>query len=162
MATINLIRVDQRMVHGQVAVKWSRAAKVTKIICVDDAVAANETTKKIYKLAAPTGTKVLVYSIDRCIEKWNECQFNDGTVMMLFKDVNTCYRLFEKGFEIKKLQLGNAPKTETNNLTLGNEFHVNADQLKLLRDMASKGVQIEVQTIPEQTAVSLEKAAANL
>ena len=158
MAEVSLIRVDMRMVHGQVAIKWSAASHATKIICVDDVVAANETLKTIYKLAAPSGTKVLCYSIEKTVAKWNEHQFKDGVVMILFKDVKTCYATYKAGLPIPKLQLGNSPRSATNTFELGNEFFVDEQGLKLLKEMAADGVKIEVQTIPEQSAVSFDRA----
>ena len=156
MAEISLVRVDQRMVHGQVAVKWTSFSKATKIICVDDKVAADETMKKIYKLAAPAGVKCLVYSIQRCIEKWNECKFNDGTCMVLFKTVQTAYDTYKAGFPIKKLQLGNVPKVAETITSLGNEVHVTEKELALLKEMAANGVEIEIRTIPEQSATAFK------
>lgn len=152
MAELSLIRVDQRMVHGQVCVKWTSFSKATKIICVDDGVAANETMKKIYKLAAPANVKCLVYSVDRCIEKWNENQFNDGVCMVLFKTIDTCYRAYKAGFPIKKLQLGNVPKGSEPVTSLGNEVHVTDQELELIKKMASEGVEIEIRTIPEMSS----------
>ena len=162
MAEIKLVRIDQRMVHGQVAVKWVAASKATKIVCVDDEIAANEMMKKVYKAVAPAGTKVLVYSVDRCIEKWNETNFKEGNVMMLFKTVDTAYRTFKAGFPLKELHLGNAPRSDKAPLMLGNEFFVSEDGLAKLREMAAAGVKIEVRTIPEQGVIPFESASANL
>ena len=62
MAEIALIRVDFRLVHGQVVVKWSKVAKVSKIIVINDVIAKDKTLKSVYKMAAPAGVKVLCYS----------------------------------------------------------------------------------------------------
>lgn len=158
MANINLVRIDLRMVHGQVAVKWSSAAKINKIVCVDNQSTENEILKTIYKMAAPPGTKVLVYSQEKCVEKWKECQFNDGNVMVLFKDVKSCYETYKAGFPISTLQLGNAPKNEVKNISLSTEFSISEEELTLLKEMANDGVKVEIQSIPEKPCTPLEKA----
>lgn len=65
MAEVSLVRVDFRLVHGQVVVKWSKVAKATKIIVMNDVIAADKTIKSVYKMAAPAGVKVLCYSLEK-------------------------------------------------------------------------------------------------
>lgn len=47
MAEIALIRVDFRLVHGQVVVKWSKVAKVSKIIVINDVIAKDKTEERL-------------------------------------------------------------------------------------------------------------------
>lgn len=161
MAKVTLVRIDYRLVHGQVAVKWSKAADATKIIVVDDKVAKDDMMKNIFKMAAPPGVKVLCYSVEKCISKWNEKQFGDGRVMMMFKDVDTCYRTFKAGYPLEKLQLGNIPK-KTGRNQLDNEVFASPEEIAQLKEMAAAGVDIIIHTIPEKSAVSFEKATKNL
>lgn len=161
MANVTLARVDFRLVHGQVVVKWSKVAKASKIIVVDDAAANDSLMKSVFKMAAPPGVKVLCYSIEKCVSKWNETQFGEGNVMVMFKSVASCYEAWKAGFPIPALQLGNIPNSEGRK-PLGNEVFVNDEELVKLREMETAGTSIEVHTIPEQAAIPFHKAAAKL
>lgn len=161
MAEITLARVDFRLIHGQVAVKWSKVAHATKIVVVDDFSAGNDMLKGVLKAAAPTGVKVLVFSVEKCVAKWNEKQFGEGKVMIVFKDIPTCYRAFKAGYPLPALQLGNVPNA-AGRKPLGNEVFANDKELEMLREMAAAGTKIEIQTIPDNVAVPFEKAAAKL
>ena len=42
MAEIKLTRVDFRLIHGQIVVKWCKAFEVDKIVVIDNVVAGDE------------------------------------------------------------------------------------------------------------------------
>ena len=151
-----LIRVDQRMIHGQVCVKWANVSKANKIIVVDDETSKNELVKKIFKLAAPAGTKVLVHSVDRFVEKWNDGKFANDRVMIVFKDIETCYRTYRAEIPMKMIQLGNVPMVPETVKRLGNEVAVTQKELDYLTELNRAGVRIEIQTIPEHSAVQFK------
>ena len=156
MAEIKLIRVDYRLIHGQVATKWTRVANAQKIVVVDDESSKNETMKTLLKLAAPQGMKCLVYSVERCIEKWNEKQFGEGTVMMVFKDIDSVYQCWKGGLRVDALQLGNVPNNGKRQVLYG-EVHADEKELAELKEMAEAGTDIEIHTIPEVGGVSFNK-----
>lgn len=157
MADVSLIRVDFRLIHGQVAVKWTKVARATKIIVVDDDASKNATLKAILKLAAPQGTKCLVYSVERCAEKWKEKKFGEGRVMMVFKEVSEVYKAWKAGLDVPKLQLGNIPN-QSGRKVLHGEVYVNEEEMRMLTEMSQSGTEIEIHTIPEVSGVSFERA----
>ena len=60
---ISMLRVDDRLIHGQVAVMWSKQLAVSRIIVANDAIAANELQASALKMAAPAGIKAAVLPI---------------------------------------------------------------------------------------------------
>ena len=159
MANVTLIRVDFRLIHGQVATKWVKVAQASKIVVVDDASSKDELLKSVLKMAAPQGVKCLVYSQERCVEKWKETQFGEGKVMMVFKDIPTCYAAWKDGLAVPKLQLGNVPNREGRK-TLFGEVFVDENEMAMLKEMAAAGVEIEIHTIPDGPGSSFERAAS--
>ena len=156
MAEVSLVRVDFRLVHGQVVVKWSKVAKATKIIVMNDVIAADKTIKSVYKMAAPAGGKVLCYSLEKGMTKYKETQFGDGRAMVMFKDIKDCYRAWKAGFDMPKLQLGNCPRG-ADKKALNNEVYATEEEIGLLKEMSAAGVDIVIHTIPEATCVSFDK-----
>lgn len=156
MAEVSLVRVDFRLVHGQVVVKWSKVAKATKIIVMNDVIAADKTIKSVYKMATPAGVKVLCYSLEKGMTKYKETQFGDGRAMVMFKDIKDCYRAWKAGFDMPKLQLGNCPRG-ADKKALNNEVYATEEEIGLLKEMSAAGVDIVIHTIPEATCVSFDK-----
>ena len=60
---ISMLRGDDRLIHGQVAVMWSKQLAVSRIIVANDAIAANELQASALKMAAPAGIKAAVLPI---------------------------------------------------------------------------------------------------
>ncbi|MGI6607367.1 MAG: PTS sugar transporter subunit IIB [Erysipelotrichaceae bacterium] len=156
MSEICLIRVDQRMIHGQVCLKWANVSKADKIVCVDDETSTNELVKSIFRLAAPAGVKVLVYSVEEFVKRWNNRKPAKDNVMIVFKDIETCYRTFKAGISMNMIQLGNIPSVAETVKRLGNEVAVTQKELDYLTEMSESGIRIEIQTIPEQTVTQFK------
>ena len=62
-----LVRVDDRLIHGQVVVSWLSQLKCTDIIIVDDEVAMDAFLAEVVQLAAPAGTEVKVLSVEQAV-----------------------------------------------------------------------------------------------
>jgi len=67
MAKISLIRLDSRLIHGQVITKWVKIAKANRIIIVDDELAQDDFMVMIYAAAAPKGC------CSRNLYLWKKC-----------------------------------------------------------------------------------------
>ena len=161
MGSIAVIRVDSRLIHGQVAVKWSKIAQASKIIVVDDESASNDITKMILKAAAPANTKVFVYTVEKAFNKWEENLFGDGNVMLVFKTIDSCYRSYKTGLPMPKIQLGNCPKKDGFK-ALGNEVYASEKDVCKLKEMSDNGSEITIQTIPDVPPISFEKALTKI
>ena len=85
MANIKLIRIDFRLIHGQVVNKWIKITRSNKIVVIDDSLASNEFMRSVYIMAAPPGVDVQVYSINDAIKEWKENQFGEGEVLVLLR-----------------------------------------------------------------------------
>ena len=66
---IALLRIDERLIHGQVATSWSKALDIDTIVCASDEAAQNPLKKKMLLIAAPPGKKTHVRSVDEVIAK---------------------------------------------------------------------------------------------
>jgi D-glucosaminate-specific PTS system IIB component len=147
MAEISLIRVDFRLIHGQVVAKWLKDTQATKIIIVNDNLAKDPVMSNIYRMATPPGVKCSIVSIERFIAAWNKNQLGDGNAMILFKDISTTHATWEKGFPIEELQIGGlgagpGRKAVYQNMTLNEEDN------NLIKKMTDQ-VKIFFQATPE-------------
>lgn len=98
MAAISLIRIDFRLIHGQVVTKWVKQANADRIIIVNDALANDEFLGSVYKMAAPSDVRVSIFTIDKAITKWEKNQFGEGNVLMLFKSVEDARSMQKRDF----------------------------------------------------------------
>lgn len=80
---ITMMRVDDRLIHGQVAVMWSKELNVQRIIVASDVIAANELQVSALKMAAPAGIKAAVLPIDKAVGILNDPRSRDMRILVI-------------------------------------------------------------------------------
>ena len=157
MAEISLIRVDSRLIHGQVITKWRKIFNITKIVVVDDSLANDEFMIRMYEAAAPAGVKVKVYGVEKAKRLWDKNQFGtEGRVLLLFKDIPTCYKLYEQGVPMNYIQIGGVAKTADRKVIL-QAVSLNESEMELLGKFHQYGCEVAIQIVPEDTRLSYEE-----
>ena len=61
--SIQLIRIDDRLIHGQVVVGWVKALGIERLVVVNDAIAQNGMQKTLMEMAVPSGLKVYFFTV---------------------------------------------------------------------------------------------------
>ncbi len=157
MAEIKLVRVDFRLIHGQIIIKWRKVFQTNKIIVIDNILAADEFMARIYASAAPADVVVKVYSEDRAMRIWEKNQFGDGKVMILFKDIETCCRMIEMGMEINEVQLGGVPHGNDKKVIM-KAVSLNSTEMNMIQSIHdTHGVDISIQVVPENSKMEFSE-----
>lgn len=107
MAKKLAVRVDDRLIHGQVITQWVKVFNAQKVVVIDNKVAKDKMQKDVLKFAAPSDLKVSIFSVDKAVEVWNKNKFGSGNVFVLFKDVTQIAELKEKGLSFDEITIGN-------------------------------------------------------
>lgn len=154
-----MIRVDSRLIHGQVITKWRKIFNITKIVVVDDGLAKDEFMIHMYEAAAPSGVKVKVYDSEKAKRLWDKNQFGtEGRVLLLFKDIETCHKLYEMGIPMDYIQIGGVAKTPDRKVIL-QAVSINESEFRLLEQFHNSGCDVAVQIVPEDTKLSFDEIA---
>ena len=80
---IKLFRIDERLIHGQIAIKWSRHTGVDSIVVANDNAASNVMIQKSLKMAAPPGVKTVIKTIDDAVKTLNDPRCEPLKVLVL-------------------------------------------------------------------------------
>lgn len=157
MADINLVRIDFRLIHGQVVTKWVKQANANRIIIVNDMLAKDEFLASVNKMAAPSNVKVDIFTVDDAMAKWTTDQFGEGKVLLLFKNVSDIRNLQRLGFPLPEVQIGGLGGINTSS---GISF--DAKDVQLLKEMIAEGSDIHIQVVPTQQKYEIEKVIEKL
>ena len=148
---IKLLRIDDRLLHGQVAFSWSNVLSITKIIIANDAAAEDEITKMMLGIAKPRGTDLRVLSIANSIDVIRGHLTDRNNVMVIVNCVADGYAIVEEVPEITSLNFGGLKekrgqpsKRFTGSVTL------TMDEVELCRKMLAKGIELEIRQVPEE------------
>lgn len=151
---VELLRVDHRLLHGQIVYSWVAHLEADCILIANDDVLNNEIRRSIIKLAKPQGIKLVIKGIDDSIQAINSGITDKYKLLIIVESTDDAIRLIESCKQIKKLNLGNI-KARENAKKIGLLFNVTyAEELKL-RELVEKGIEIGIQRVPEDNFVPL-------
>jgi len=146
--SIELVRLDDRLVHGQVVAGWVKTLRSTKIIVVDDEVAGDPFQESLMRMAVPEGINVEVFTADKCNGLYRQLEESPGKAIVLFSDVVDLFKLFSRNeFPIRSLNIGGISFGEGRE-QLAESLFLSEAEIQMLADMANSGVEVEIQPTP--------------
>ncbi|WP_313076736.1 PTS system mannose/fructose/N-acetylgalactosamine-transporter subunit IIB [Lacrimispora sp.] len=104
---IKMMRVDDRLIHGQVAVMWSKELGIQRIIVASDTIAANDIQVSALKMAAPTGVKAAILPIDKAVEILNDPRAQQMKILVISNNPEDLLKIMEKIEEKPALNVAN-------------------------------------------------------
>lgn len=106
-ARITALRVDDRLIHGQVAMTWTKQLRVEGIIVANDDAAEDPTQKMALQMAVPAGIRVLVKPVDEAIRMLNYPKASQMRILVLTRTVRDALKVRQNVGEIGFLNVGN-------------------------------------------------------
>lgn len=151
---ISLIRLDERLIHGQVAIKWSRHTGVDRIVVIDEKAANNEIIQKSLMMAAPNTAKVAIKSVDAGIKLLQDPRCESKKILVIVSDINDLNKVLENVKGIPLVNIGNygrvAPKRGVEERKrYRSNLYLYDDEVELLKKTSSFGVNTVYQTVPD-------------
>ena len=160
-----LVRIDSRLLHGQVATAWTKAVQPTRIIVVSDAVSKDELRKKLIEQAAPPGVKANVVPIAKMIEVAKDPRFGNTKALLLFENPQDVVRAIEGGVDIKEVNVGSMAHS-VGKVLVNKVLSMDAKDVEAFETMKKAGVKFDVRKVPndnkENMDALLQKAKSEL
>ncbi|MDR1901309.1 MAG: PTS sugar transporter subunit IIB [Treponema sp.] len=104
---IVFLRIDERMIHGQIAIAWSKALAVTHIVVANDDVSNDAIQKSALLMATPADVKTIIKSVDEAIGILNDPRLKDKRVMAIVKRPDDALRIVQAVPGIPSVNVGN-------------------------------------------------------
>lgn len=152
---MDLVRVDDRLIHGQVVVGWGRELKPDLVVLADDDVAANEWEQKLYALGVPSGMKVEFTTVKGAASSVDTWAHNSCKTILIVSDIDSLQRLCNGAPIIRKVNLGGVHNDGDRQQHLPYLF-LNEAEVGQLRLLATQGIEITAQDLPNSAPVTLE------
>lgn len=156
MYNIKLVRLDFRLIHGQVIAKWFGQIMGNEIVIIDDDLSQDSFMASIYEMSAPVDSKVHVYSVEDAVKKVEDGTFASGKVLVLFKNVDQVFKAVEKGFKIDELQIGGLGSA-SGRINVYGPITLDDHDASLLKKIADQGTNIYLQQVPEEAKMTFSK-----
>jgi mannose/fructose/sorbose-specific phosphotransferase system IIB component len=152
-----LTRIDDRLIHGQITVSWSKVSNPDIIAVVDDLVASDEIQRSALELAAPIGTKLVVLGISEGIKQLSPPSANSNKkVFIIVPTPEDILRLVEGGVKVKSINVGQMGFKQGKK-QISKTVSVDEKDIDAFRKLRSMGIQLEQRQLPGDKKVDLEK-----
>ena len=151
MANLALVRIDARLIHGQVATQWIKRTKADRIIIIDQQIGTDPFMSQIMQMAAPPMTKLQCMTPTQAGEEWQKDQFGpQGTLLCIMRNVPETYAAYNAGFDFPELLvggIGGAP----GRINVHGPITLSEDDAKMLAELEGRGLQIFFQSTLDES-----------
>ena len=160
-------RIDDRLIHGQVALAWSKALGAQGIVVANDAAATNEIQKMSLKMAAPSGQKLIIQTIDDAIKLLQNPKAETMTLFVIVGRVRDALKICQAFPSIKEVNCAGAGRLDAVDKQLKKEIVKSAvylvdEEVEALKQLIEMGVNVYSQQLPELANVNVADAIKSL
>lgn len=146
------IRIDERLVHGQVASVWVNTIGANRIMVINDIANQDAFQKQMLRMATPSGISLSVLTVEKAIDRVKSGNYDNEKVLVILKDTETAVRLLENGFEMNSINIGNISNKGDGKEVFKGVFLSKDDTINLDK-LIDNNIEITIQTIPSQNIV---------
>jgi PTS system mannose-specific IIB component len=158
--SFRLVRIDDRLIHGQVVTGWLRAVGAKRIVIVDDATARDEFLREVLTLAAPQGVPVEVLGLADGAARCLELASSPEPVIVLARSPRTIVALRQAGVPIEVVDLGGMG-AGPGKRRLHKTISVSPDDLASLRLLEEMGTRVEIQIVADDRPIPFRSLDSN-
>jgi mannose PTS system EIIAB component len=151
---ISFVRIDDRLIHGQVATVWVKAYDCNRIMCCSDEVAKDELRKQLVLQVTPPGIKAYILPIQKAIEAFNNPQYNSFTTFFLFTNPTDVLRMVDAGIPFDSVNLGGMRYID-GKTQISQAVSVNEQDVASLKKLGEKGIKLELRQLVKDPKVNV-------
>ena len=144
---LKLIRIDDRLVHGQVAFTWTPALGIDCIVVANDRAAGDEFLKMTMGLAKPAGVRMLIKTLKDIPACLNDPKNKTAKILLLIDSVKDAAALCGEFPEIRSLNFGGL-RAKAGSKPISKAIALTETDIALVRELLQQGIELEVRQVP--------------
>ena len=147
-------RVDERLIHGQVAMVWTNTVGATRILVANDEALKDEMVLSGLKMAKPAGVNLSITTVARAAKRLKENVYPGERVFVITKNIADMAKLIREGVEIDKVNVGNVAKREGSK-NIKKSVNLTEQDIADIHEMIDAGHEVTAQMIPNESDQSI-------
>ncbi|MCK4802308.1 PTS sugar transporter subunit IIB [bacterium] len=151
-----LVRIDDRLIHGQVVENWMKFLKINHVIVVNDFVASDRMQKTLFSMAVPDHAKISILTITQAKEAILNGQFEGDKAMLLLVSPQDVLNLINKGVRIKEVNVGGMHYSPDKKQIL-KAISVSKEDIQAFQELDKLGVHLEARMVPDDEKIDIMK-----
>jgi mannose/fructose/N-acetylgalactosamine-specific phosphotransferase system component IIB len=142
-----MIRIDDRLIHGQIAIGWTKMLNATVIVVADDPAAADPVQKMVLKAATPIGVRSAIVGIADAAALLTGPKLSREKVLVVVKGPASVLDLINAGVDIKKVIIGNM-RMEEGKKRITKEVAADEAEWTMFKELDGRGIDLTAQWLP--------------
>ena len=153
---IQLLRVDHRLLHGQVAFSWTTSLGADCILIANDGVMQDDLKRTTIKLSKPAGVKLVMKNLEDSIEAVNSGVTDKYKLFVIVESVADAVKMAENCEQIRHINIGGVGKIE-NGEQLSKTVWVREEEKNGLKKVIDRGVDVEIRLVPSDRTINVAR-----
>ncbi|HPX32225.1 MAG TPA: PTS sugar transporter subunit IIB [Erysipelotrichaceae bacterium] len=152
---ISVIRIDDRLLHGQVALLWTQTYSIHTVVIVNDKVVNDEFLKMTLGLAKPIGVELKIISVADGIAYMREQMETTRRVMVIINNLLDAKRIFDE-LDLPSLNFGNL-RERADSARYAPAISLTSEDIEICKYLLDKGVELEIRRTPDESKTLIKK-----
>lgn len=149
------IRIDDRLIHGQVAAFWTNSLGITRIMVANDEVAADEMQKSLLRMVAPASVRTSIINKETAVKNISAGKYEGQRVLLIAKNPKDVWELKEAGLDIREMNVGNMASREGTR-SIKRSVNVTDEDVEYFNKLLNAGVDISAIMVPDDKPCKLK------
>lgn len=145
--SVRHLRIDNRLVHGQVVVSWLQAERADTILVANDVIAGDEFQKTMLMAVKPPSVRELIFSIDDALAYVKDPSHADEQIFVLVKEPADALRLHQGGIGVQTMNVGNMAFAAGSKRVTRTVFCTDRD-VEAFKALSAAGVELTARMMP--------------
>ena len=150
------VRLDDRLIHGQVCGYWIPANSINKIVIVDDEIIKDKQRKSVLKFGCPANVSLSFHSAAKTAEILNKGGDVGSNVMLLFREPKPIVDMVKAGYKIEKVTVCNLTPKSKEDIQVKGTTYVDQERITAFKELINNGVKVILQTTPKDNPEDLK------
>ena len=149
------IRIDSRLIHGQVAGIWTPYLQATRIMVIDDEIANDEMQKDLLRMVAPARVSTSILTKEKALKNILDKKYSNQRVLLVVKSPIYLEYLVKNNVNVPTINVGNL-STRENTRKIAPTISITPEEEECFKNLLNRGVEITVQMVPNDSVKLLK------
>ncbi|MDA5328122.1 PTS mannose/fructose/sorbose transporter subunit IIAB [Enterococcus lactis] len=146
------VRIDERLIHGQVAGIWAPSLHTQRIIVINDEAAADSLQKSSLRMAAPTSMRLSVLPVESAAKNIRSGKYGKQRLFLVFKNPTDVLRYLKAGGKLTHVNVGNMSYKEGSK-DITKSIKVLEEEIDVFESIAAMDINVTAQLVPNDPVV---------
>ena len=151
---IKLVRVDHRLLHGQVAFSWTNGVGANCILVASDTVVHDDVWKTTLKLGKPRGVKLVIKNMADSIAAINSGVTDKYKLIIVVQTIKEAKQLVDGCPSITSINLGNTKESKTTT-QVSKQVFLEEEEKAILKDLIKRGIECEIRALVDDNKLNV-------